>query len=42
MCTKTPVKYILESVVLVKGTRAVLGDDVYGVYYRIADGKPVK
>ena len=39
--TKTPIKYTLEPVV-VEGTLAVLADDGYGLYYRIADGKAVK
>ena len=39
--TKTPVRYTMEPVV-VEGTLAVLGDDAYGLYYRIADGKQLK
>lgn len=39
--TKTPVKYTMEPVV-VEGKLAVLADDAYGLYYRIADGTPVK
>jgi len=39
--TKTPIKYTLEPVV-VEGTLAVLADDGYGLYYRMADGKAVK
>ena len=39
--SKTPVKYILEPVV-VEGNFAVLKDDSYGLYYRMKDAVPVK
>lgn len=39
--SKTPVKYTMEPVV-VEGKLAVLTDDPYGLYYRIADGVVVK
>jgi uncharacterized protein len=37
--SKTPVKYTLEPVLLV-GKLAVLRDDPYGLFYRIADASP--
>jgi hypothetical protein len=39
--TKTPVKYVLEAVV-VEGQFAVLHDDPYGLYYRMSDAVSVK
>jgi uncharacterized protein len=39
--TKTPVKYSLEPVV-VEGKFQVLGDDPYGLYYRVTDAVAVK
>lgn len=39
--TKTPVKYVMEPVV-VEGNFAVLDDDPYGLYYRITDAVAVK
>lgn len=39
--SKTPVKYTMEPVV-VEGKLAVLADDPYGLYYRMADGVIVK
>jgi hypothetical protein len=39
--TKTPVKYVMEAVV-VEGQFAVLNDDPYGLYYRITDAVAVK
>ena len=39
--TKTPVKYSLEPVV-VEGQFLVLGDDPYGLYYRMTDAVAVK
>ena len=39
--TKTPVKYVMEAVV-VEGQFAVLNDDPYGLYYRMTDAVPVK
>jgi len=39
--TKTPVKYVMEAVV-VEGQFAVLNDDPYGLYYRITDAVSVK
>jgi hypothetical protein len=39
--TKTPVKYTMEPVV-VEGRLAVMTDDAYGLYYRIADAISVK
>jgi len=39
--SKIPVKYTMEPVV-VEGKLAVLTDDPYGLYYRIADGVVVK
>lgn len=39
--TKTPVKYVLEPVV-VEGNFAVLDDDPYGLYYRVTDAVAVK
>ena len=39
--TKTPVKYVLEPVV-VDGNFSVLKDDSYGLYYRMKDAVPVK
>jgi uncharacterized protein len=37
--SRTPVKYTLEPVV-VEGKLAVLSNDPYGLYYRIADAQP--
>ena len=39
--TKTPVKYVMEPVV-VEGSFAVLDDDAYGLYYRMTDAVAVK
>lgn len=39
--TKTPVKYVLDAVV-VEGQFAVLHDDPYGLYYRMSDAVAVK
>ena len=39
--TKTPVKYVMEAVV-VEGQFAVLADDPYGLYYRMTDAVAVK
>ncbi len=39
--TKTPVRYTLDPVT-VEGRFAVLGDDPYGLYYRITDAVGVK
>ena len=39
--TRTPVKYVLEAVV-VQGQFAVLHDDPYGLYYRMVDAVAVK
>ncbi len=39
--SKTPVKYTLEPVV-VEGRLAVLANDPYGLYYRVADADPVR
>ena len=39
--TKTPVAYTLDAVV-VEGRFATLGDDPYGLYYRITDAVAVK
>lgn len=39
--TKTPVKYVMEPVV-VEGNFAVLDDDPYGLYYRVTDAVAVK
>ena len=39
--TRTPVKYVLEAVV-VEGQFAVLNDDPYGLYYRITNAVAVK
>jgi hypothetical protein len=39
--TKTPVKYVMEPVV-VEGNFAVLDDDAYGLYYRMTDAVAVK
>jgi len=39
--TKTPVRYTLDPVT-VEGKFAVLGDDPYGLYYRITDAVGVK
>lgn len=39
--TKTPVKYVMEAVV-VEGQFAVLNDDPYGLYYRMTDAVAVK
>lgn len=39
--TRVPVKYTLEPVTI-EGALAVLDDDPYGLYYRIADGRPAK
>ena len=39
--TKTPVKYVLDAVV-VEGQFAVLQDDPYGLYYRINNAQAVK
>jgi hypothetical protein len=39
--TKTPVKYVMEAVV-VEGQFAVLNDDPYGLYYRMTDAVSVK
>jgi len=38
--TQAPVRYTLEPVV-VEGVLAVLGDDPYGLYYRVSDGLAV-
>jgi hypothetical protein len=39
--SKTPVKYTLEPVLL-EGKLAVLRDDPYGLFYRIADAAPLQ
>ena len=39
--TKIPVRYSMEPVV-VEGKFAVLGDDPYGMYYRMTDAVAVK
>jgi hypothetical protein len=39
--TKTPVKYVMEAVV-VEGQFAVLNDDPYGLYYRMTNAVSVK
>lgn len=39
--SRVPVKYSLEPV-LVEGKLAVLSDDPYGLYYRIADAQPAQ
>jgi len=39
--TKTPVKYVMEAVV-VEGQFAVLRDDPYGLYYRMSNAVEVK
>lgn len=39
--TRTPVKYTLEPV-LVQGRLAVLAQDPYGLYYRIAEAQPIQ
>ena len=39
--TRTPIKYGMEPVV-VEGRLSVLGNDPYGLYYRIVDAVPVK
>lgn len=39
--SKQPVRYSLEPIVM-EGQLAVLSDDPYGMYYRLADGQEIK